>query len=130
MARIESYDFHASEVMQSMIEGRRGEKQVFRALNCSRATASDSSERATLVAGPGRGGNGRRAASQLPAANPPCLASHSPSRGESCLVVTYKDGTRYDSENRGTADRWNFGLPFDRRAQAAGDPLFNGPWAI
>jgi len=136
---IESYDFHALEVLQSMIEARRGgETGVSRvelltgdALKQAQATgrlsqglierAMAAEEKAAFQRQPFPGRAPSRSATrpEAPRAQTPHHA----------LIVTYKDGTRGTALAIGsTSDRWNFACRLNGKEQPLSTALFNGPW--
>jgi len=128
---IESYDFHALEVMQSLIEGRRGgETGVSRV----ELLAGDAFQKAQA--------EGRWSQSLVDAAmaaetkanfqrqpfpgRQPVVPSVKPHHA---LIVTYKDGTKGTALAIGsTSDRWNFACRLRGQNEPVATALFNGPW--
>jgi hypothetical protein len=128
---IESYDFHALEVLQSMIEARRGgETGVSRV----ELLAGDAFAKAL--------GQGRWSQDLVDVAMTaeqkanfqrqpfPGRAAAAPSvKPHHALVVTYKDGTRGTALAIGnTSDRWNFACRVRGQNEPLASALFNGPW--
>jgi hypothetical protein len=127
---LESYDFHALEVLQSMIEARRGgETGVSRVeLLTGDALAAAEKERrwspdlAEAAMNTERDANFQRQTRPATLPTPPSAARHA-------LVVTYKDGTRGVALKIGsTADRWNFACRLAGERKPLATALFNGPW--
>src|SRR5262245_46325847 len=128
---IESYDFHALEVMQSMIEARRGGEtgvsrvellagEAFQKAQADGrwshdlfAAAMAAEEKANFQRQPFPG--------RQPAA--PSVKPHH------ALIVHYKDGTRGTALAVGsTSDRWNFACRLRGRKDPLATALYNGPW--
>jgi hypothetical protein len=138
---IESYDFHALEVMQSFIEARQG--------------GETGVSRVELLAGEAFKnwwGDGRRAA--VGGHSPPyalieaAMAAEErggfkrqgrpgslPKQGRDnkqprhALLVTYKDGTRGTVLTMGSsADRWNLACRLKGESRPLATALYNGPW--
>jgi hypothetical protein len=128
---IESYDFHALEVLQSMIEARRGgESGVSRV----ELLAGDAFRRATAE---GRWSQDLVAAAMAAEEQTNFQRQPYPGRAPSApsttprhaLIVTYKDGTRGTALAVGnTADRWNFACRIRGQDQPLATALYNGPW--
>src|SRR5205085_2073443 len=106
---IESYDFHALEVMQSLIEARRGgetgikEVQLLEGDACRRAAGEGRWSQELVNAAMNaekQGGMKRRPTLRFP--EEPFIPRH-------VVLVTYKDGTRGTAMTVGSGgDRWNF----------------------
>jgi hypothetical protein len=132
---IESYDFHALEVLQSVVEARRGGetgvsrvelltgdafKQGQAAGRWSqelvdRAMAAEEKAAFQRQPFPGR-------APSRPATRPSQTPHHA-------VLVTYKDGTRGTALAIGsTSDRWNSACRLKGDDQPRATALFNGPW--
>ena len=128
---IESYDFHGFEVLQSLIEARRGGETGIsrvelltgeayqRALSAGRwsrelaEAAMAAEEAADMKRQP-------RPAQQL---------AVEPAKGDHALLLTYKDGTRATVLKRGsTSDRWNFACRLRGEARPLATAFYNGPW--
>ncbi len=128
---IESYDFHALEVLQSMIEARRGgETGVSRvelltgdAFQRARAEGRWSDELVNLA----MAAEDKADLKRVPR---PGTAPAKPSRqARHALIVTYKDGTRGTALAIGsTADRWNFACRAGGQSEPLATALYNGPW--
>ena len=127
---IESYDFHALEVLQSMIESRRGGEtgvsrvellsgEAFEQAQTAGRWSKDLAD-AAMAAETKANFQRQQRAGKLPAAPP--RASHA-------LIVTYKDGTRATILKVGsTSDRWNFACRLAGQEQPLATALYNGPW--
>jgi hypothetical protein len=127
--RIESYDFHALEVMQSLIEARRGgetgvkEVQLLTGEACQKAAAEGrwSSELVYAAMNAERKGQmKRRPALEFP--SEPFVPRHA-------VLVTYKDGTRGTAMTMGSGgDRWNFACRLRGQAEPLATAFYSGPW--
>jgi hypothetical protein len=130
----EVYDFHGLELLQSMIEARRGgETGISRvefvagaafdaARNNNRWSANlvDAAMAAERGAGMKRQARPIRRGGPVPADKP---------EGDHALLVTYKDGTRGAVLKIGSSsDRWNFGCRLQGREQPLATAFCNGPW--
>jgi hypothetical protein len=133
---IESYDFHALEVMQSFIESRRGGEtgvsrvelltgETFKQAMASGRWSQDLVDAA--MAAEQKGAFQRQGRPDAKPATPsPVLASLAPRHA---VVVTYKDGTRGTAITIGnSADRWNFACRLRGQREPLATALFNGPW--
>lgn len=127
---MESYDFHALEVLQSMIENRRGgETGVSRvellsgeAFRQAEAAGRWSAELVTAAM------QAEQQATMPRQPRPGALPAPAPA-GTHALLVTYKDGTKATILKIGsTADRWNFACRLAGRAEPLATALYNGPW--
>lgn len=134
---VETYDFHALEVLQSFIEARRGgEAGVVRVelLQGEKLVeagkqgrwrqplvdAAMDAEQALGEARQARPNQGRKV--RLP----PRQLPRQPKRG---LLVTYSDGFQACVlAVGGSADRWNFACRLRGESQIRATALFNGPW--
>ena len=128
---IESYDFHALEVMQSMIESRRGgETGVSRvellagdAFQRAEAEGRWSKDLVTLAM------TAEEKAAFQRQSRPGAVAAPSSLKARHALIVTYKDGTRGTVLAIGsTADRWNFACRLRGQKVPLATALYNGPW--
>jgi hypothetical protein len=126
---IESYDFHALEVMQSLIEARRGgetgvtEVQLLTGDACRRA-AEEGRWSSELVAAAmnaeKQADMKRRPAMRFP--QEPFIPRHA-------LLVTYKDGTRGTAMTVGSGgDRWNFACRLQGDPKPLATAFYSGPW--
>jgi len=127
---IESYDFHALEVLQSMIESRRGGETGVSHVELLTGEAFEQAQgsgrwskdlvAAAMAAEEKANFQRQQRAGKLPATPP--KASHA-------LIVTYKDDTRATILKVGsTADRWNFACRLAGQEQPLATALYNGPW--
>lgn len=126
---VESYDFHALEVMQSLIEARAGgetgvkQVQFFEGDACRQAheqrvwspdlvNAAMHAERDAAMQ--------RRPRMRYP--DEPFVPRHA-------LVVTYKDGTQGTAMTVGSGgDRWNFACRLKGEARPLATAFYSGPW--
>ncbi len=133
---LESYDFHGLEVLQSLIEARRGgETGVTRvellagdAFAKARAEArwSRDLEEAAMAAETAADFQRQPRPIQRPAA---AVAQPEMPAGDHALLVSYKDGTRGAVLKIGnTPNRWNFACRLADRDQPLATALLNGPW--
>ena len=128
---MESYDFHALEVLQSFIESRRGgESGVSRvelvageAFKQAQAAGRWSNDLvAAAMAAETKASFQRQARPDTKPAPPSTTPRHA-------LIVTYKDGTRGTALAVGsTADRWNFACRLRAQKEPIATALYNGPW--
>ncbi len=126
---IESYDFHALEVMQSLIEFRRGGETGVKQVqllsgDACRAAMNEgrfSSELVTAAMNAERNaGMRRRPTLRFP--DEPFVPRHA-------VLVTYKDGTRGTALTVGSGgDRWNFACKLRGRADPLATAYYSGPW--
>ena len=133
---IESYDFHALEVMQSLIEARRGgetgvsqvELLTGDAFEAARSKGRWSSElAAAAMAAEEQVGFQRQPRPGAPPA--PASTKVANNKPRHALIVTYKDGTRGTALCIGsTSDRWNFACQLPGSNEPLATALINGPW--
>jgi len=126
---IESYDFHALEVMQSLIEARRGGEtgikhvQLLSGEACQNAMKEGrwSSELVTAAMNAERqAGYKRRPTLRFP--EEPFVPRH-------VVLVTYKDGTRGTAMTVGSGgDRWNFACKLKGQKEPLATAFYSGPW--
>ena len=126
---MESYDFHALEVLQSFLEFRSGGEtgisrvemlsgEAFRKAEADGRWSKDLVEAAMEA---------ERKADMQRATRPPSIPTVTPA-GSHALLVTYKDGTKATILKLGsTPDRWNIACRSNRR-QSSAVALYNGPW--
>jgi hypothetical protein len=126
---IESYDFHALEVMQSLIEFRRGgetgvkQVQLLQGDACRAAMNEGrfSSELITAAMNAERNAGMRR--------RPTLRFPEEPFVPRHAALVTYKDGTRGTALTVGSGgDRWNFACKLRGRAEPLATAYYSGPW--
>jgi hypothetical protein len=128
---IESYDFHALEVLQSMIEARRGgesgvsgvELLAGDAIAKAQAVGRWSQDLVDAAMAAEEKANFQR--QPYPGRQPsqPSVKPHH------ALIVHYKDGTRGTALAVGsTSDRWNIACRLRGQQQPLATALYNGPW--
>jgi hypothetical protein len=127
---IESYDFHALEVMQSLIEARKGgetgvkEVQLL-AGDAARKAAEEGRWSGKLVQAAmdaERNANKSRRGGSRPIPAEPFVPRHA-------VLVTYRDGTRGTAMTiGGDGDRWNFACRLRGRAEPLATAFYSGPW--
>jgi hypothetical protein len=126
---IESYDFHALEVMQSHIEARKwGETGVVQVEllegdACQKA-ANEGRWSRELVAAAMHAERDAKfpRAYDIPFPPEPFVPRHA-------VIVTYKDGTRGTALTVGrSSDRWNFACRLADRPQPLATAFYSGPW--
>jgi hypothetical protein len=129
---MESYDFHALEVLQSFIESRAGGEtgvsQVQLVAGPALASVKDrwSEQLAAAAMAAERAAGFQR--QPRPGTTPP-VAAKTDERLRHALLVTYKDGTRGTALCIGSsADRWNFACRLRGETEPRATALFNGPW--
>lgn len=126
---VESYDFHALEVMQSMIEFRRGgetgvkEVQLIEGDAAHTALEQGRISRVLINAAMNaerNGGMQRRPRLSFP--DEPFVPRHA-------VLVTYKDGTRGTALTIGSGgDRWNFACKLRGQEKPLATAYYSGPW--
>jgi hypothetical protein len=126
---IESYDFHAMEVMQSLIEARRGgetgisQVQLLTGDACKKAAEEGRWSQELVNAAMYAEKNGqmkRRPTMRFP--EEPFIPRH-------VVLVTYKDGTRGTAMTVGSGgDRWNFACRLKGEAKPLALAFYSGPW--
>lgn len=130
---IESYDFHALEVLQSIIESRRGgETGVSRVElltgDAFQKAQSEGRWSSDLVAAAMAAEAKAHFERQPYPGRPPAKNDPAP-KPRHALLVTYEDGTRGTALAVGnTADRWNFACRPRGQKEPIASALFNGPW--
>jgi hypothetical protein len=125
---VESYDFHGLEVLQSVVESRRGgETGISQIEFLERAELERAAEQgrwsralydaAMAVDIPRPPGSPRAPKNDRPTA---------PSHG---ILVRYRDGTRAAVVAAGgNANRWNFACRLRGESQVRATAFYNGPW--
>jgi len=127
---VESYDFHALEILQSMIETRSGGEtgvakvQFIAAEACRRAAEegrwSSALVEAAMHAERRAAMPRRKPARQFPAE--PFVARHA-------VLLTYEDGTRATILTVGNdGNRWNFACRLKDQADPLATAFYSGPW--
>jgi hypothetical protein len=135
---IESYDFHALEVMQSLIEARQaGETGVSRVELLTGDAYRDalragrwSQELADAAMDAERSADMPRQVRSAPPPPPRSAGDGLPeTKGDHALLVTYKDGTRGTVlKIGGTSNRWNFACRLADKPAPLATAFYNGPW--
>jgi hypothetical protein len=132
---MEVYDFHGLELLQSLIEARRGgetgvsrvELVAGKAYETAKAAGRWSPELAAAAMKAERQAEFQRQPRPARAADPSKKAD--PPAGDHALLITYKDGTKGAVLKIGnTSDRWNFACRLRERPHAVATALYNGPW--
>ncbi len=129
---IESYDFHGFEVLQSLIESRRGGEtgvsrvELLTGEAYKRALEQGRWSRELVEAAMAA----ERAAEMKRQTRPPQWPLPAePRRGDHALVLSYKDGTKATVLKVGsTSDRWNFACRVRGQARPLATAFYNGPW--
>ncbi|MDB5389201.1 MAG: hypothetical protein JWM11_4847 [Planctomycetaceae bacterium] len=130
----EVYDFHGLEVLQSMIEARRGgETGISRvefladaAYEKAKQEGRWSIDLATAAMTAERDSGMKR--QDRPVAGIGGTPTTKP-EGDHALLVTYKDGTRGAVLKVGSSsDRWNFACRLENQAEPLATAFYNGPW--
>ena len=126
---VEVYDFHAAEVLQSMIEARQGGES-----GVARVEFVDGERLKSAVA------DGRISRAVADAALAAELGEAPKSWDEPipgdktaapphAVLITYRDGTRATLlKVGGNANRWNFACRLRGEQQVRATSLYNGPW--
>src|SRR5436190_7428963 len=126
---MESYDFHALEVMQSLIEARRGgetgvkQVQLLDGDACRAAMEQGRFSSELIMAAMNAERNaGMRRRPTLRFPEEPFVPRHA-------VLVAYKDGTRGTALTVGSGgDRWNFACKLRGRAEPLATAFYSGPW--
>ncbi len=130
---MEGYDFHGLEVLQSLIEARKGgETGVSRvellageAYQKGRADGRWSPELEAAAMDAERKGDFQR----QPRPPRPVKLPTGDEAGNHALLLTYKDGTKATVLKIGnSSDRWNFACRLAGRDEPLATAFFNGPW--
>ena len=139
---LESYDFHAFEVLQSMVESRQGgETGISQVQLVSGNDLNDVLDRAQVsrdlvdaaMAAESRTKSARQprpniARGLLPEA-PPKPGTRLPRPRAHVVRLVYADGLRAALVKVGnTSDRWNFACRLRGRSQPQATAFYNGPW--
>lgn len=142
---LESYDFHGLEVLQSIVEGRRGGETGIERVELLFGEAFEQARRQgrwseDLVAAAQeaeRSMNAKRQPrpttgifapqKQPPATDPPSKAPRS--SGSHAISITYRDGLKATVLKIGNdADRWNFACRLTGETKPRATAYFNSPW--
>ena len=130
---MEGYDFHALEVLQSLIEARTGgETGVSRvelvageAYRKARAEGRWPADLEAAAMDAERKGDFQR----QPRPPRPVKIPTGDEAGNHALLLTYKDGTQATVlKIGGSSDRWNFACRMAGRDEPLATAFFNGPW--
>lgn len=135
---IESYDFHALEVLQSLIESRAGGETGVTKVELLTGEAFQKAQAAgrwsqTLVdaamAAEEKANFQRLPYPGRPPAAPNKTTTAASLKPRHALIVHYKDGTRGTALAVGsTSDRWNFACKIRGQTEPLATALYNGPW--
>ncbi len=142
---LESYDFHGLEVLQSLVESRKGGEtgiagvELFLGKDYEQAKKAGrwSAELVNAAMQAERDMNVHRQArprlDQIQSApdSTPKTRANRPVRpdGPHAIVVTYKDGLKATVlKEGGSADRWNFACRLRGESKVRATALFNSPW--
>jgi hypothetical protein len=134
---LESYDFHGLEVLQSIVEGRKGGETGIRRIELVSGDALAAAARegrwskdlvdAALAAEAGLDQLRQPRPASIPL--PPSERKEDDKQIQHALLITYKDGLRaavlkvgYDS------NRWNFACRVKGQSQPQAVAFFNSPW--
>lgn len=144
---LETYDFHGLEVLQSLVESRKGGetgiagielltgKDFQRAQKAGRwsddlvKAAMQSEQKMNVRRQPRPRVNNARP--KLDSTSTPKTPGGRPARpsGPHAIIVTYKDGLKATVlKVGGSADRWNFACRLRGESQVRSTALFNSPW--
>lgn len=142
---LETYDFHGLEVLQSLVEGRKGgetgissvELLIGKDYEAAKKAGRWSADLVNAAMNAELEMNVRRQDRPLRDQNPPPKGStpktggNRPARpeGPHAIVVTYKDGLKATVLKVGdSADRWNFACRLRGESSVRSTALFNSPW--
>lgn len=127
---IESYDFHALEVLQSIIEARRGGEtgvskvQLLAGDACQRAAAEGRWSEELVVAAMQTERQAKMPRRKAGPAFPP-----EPFTARHAVLLTYKDGTRATILTVGRdGNRWNFACRVRGEDKPLATAFYSGPW--
>jgi hypothetical protein len=127
---IESYDFHALEVLQSIIEARRGGEtgvskvQLVSGDACQRAAAEGRWSQDLVAAAM----HAERDA-KMPRRKPGPPFPSEPFAPRHAVLLTYKDGTRATILTVGRdGNRWNFACRLRGQEKPLATAFYSGPW--
>jgi hypothetical protein len=128
---IESYDFHALEVLQSLIEARPGGETGVSQVELVAGEAFEAAQakgRWSIDLGAAAMAAEEKANFQRQS-RPGAMPALANVKARHALIVTYKDGTRGTALCIGsTPDRWNFACRLRGTKEPLATALFNGPW--
>lgn len=129
----EVYDFHGLEVLQSIVEARRGGETGISRVEFLSGAAFDKAQQAgrwsaDLVAAAMAAEHDAGLQRQARPAIPGAVSAAKP-EGDHALLVTYKDGTRGTVLKIGSSsDRWNFACRLEGQTKPLATAFYNGPW--
>ena len=130
---LEVYDFHALEVLQSMVEARRGGETGIRRIqllsgDAFRKAVADNLWSPDLVQSAMNAELALRTARPRKKAPPVAFEGSYPDNAHA-IRVTYKDGLRATVVKIGSdSNRWNFACRLRGETKPRATAFFNGPW--
>ena len=134
---MEVYDFHGLELLQSMIESRRGgesgmsrvELLAGKAYDEAKAAGRWSAELADAAMEAERKADFERQRQPRPPRASEQARQRNPPPGNHALILTYKDGMKGTVLKLGSSsDRWNFACRLRGQPEPMATALYNGPW--
>ncbi len=134
---IESYDFHGLEVLQSIVEGRKGGETGISRIELVSGDGLAAAERqgrwskdlvdAAMAAESGLAELRQSRPASLPL--PPAERREDDKKIHHALLITYKDGLQGTVLKVGhDANRWNFACRLQGQSRPQAVALFNSPW--
>jgi len=129
---LESYDFHAFEVLQSFVEARRGGETGIRSVQLASGDAFTAM--AKRADWPGELYTAamqaeQRAATERQQRPIATTSKPHPNHGDHALRIEYVDGLRATIIKHGSSsDRWNFACQLPGEKNPLATALINGPW--
>ncbi|HZN36190.1 MAG TPA: hypothetical protein VFB80_20315, partial [Pirellulaceae bacterium] len=131
---VEGYDFHALEVMQSLIEARAGgetgvSRVEFLTGEALQRAAAEGRWPTALVAAAMRAERDAKMPRRSITGRPPRPFPDEPFAPRHAILVTYNDGTRGTVLTIGRSDeRWNFACQLRGDTKPLATSFYGGPW--
>jgi hypothetical protein len=128
---MEVYDFHAAEVLQSLIEFREGGETGIRSVQLLAGEKYQAARDAgrwsvELVAA---AMEAEKTEAMPRQSRPPISLPQAPRAGDHALLLEYEDGTKATILRIGSSsDRWNFACRLRGRKEPLAMTFYNGPW--